>query len=128
MARPYADDLRVRVLEAAVGGASARLAAARFGIGVSTAIVWIRRARQDGERTARRQGKPRGSRLDAHEAFVVALIEAANDITLNEMVARLKAERALNIGRSVLSTWLRGRGWTFKKSPHMHWSRSVRMS
>jgi transposase len=38
------------------------LAAARFGIGVSTAIVWIRRARQDGERTARRQGKPRGYR------------------------------------------------------------------
>jgi transposase len=104
------------------------LAAARFGIGVSTAIVWIRRARQDGERTARRQGKPRGSRLDAHEAFVVAMIEAAKDITLNEMVARLKAERALNIGRSALSTWLRSRGWTFKKSPHMHWSRSVRIS
>jgi hypothetical protein len=24
-----------------------------------------------------------------------------------------------------LSAWLRGRGWTFKKSPPMHWSRSA---
>lgn len=128
MARAYADDLRVRVLEAVAAGASARSAAERFGIGVATAIVWARRARRDGERTARRQGKPRGSRLDAHEAFIIAMIEAAKDITLNEMVTRLKAERALAIERSALSTWLRSRGWTFKKSPPMHWSRSVRIS
>lgn len=128
MARAYADDLRVRVLEAVATGASARSAAARFGIGVATAIVWARRARQDGERTARRQGKPRGSRLDAHEAFILAMIEAAKDITLNEMVARLKAERSLAIERSALSTWLRSRGWTFKKSQPMHWSRSARIS
>ena len=115
MARAYADDLRVRVLEAVAAGASARSAAARFGIGVATAIVWARRARQDGECTARPQGKPRGSRLDAHEAFIIAMIDEAKDITLNERVARLKAERALAIERSVLSTWLRGRGWTFKK-------------
>lgn len=124
MARAYDKDLRIRVLEAAGAGASARSAAARFGVGVSTAIVWIRRARQDGERTARRQGKPRGSRLDAHETFIVDMIEANKDITLNEMVERLSAERGVRIGRSALSVWLRGRGWTFKKSPHMHWSRT----
>ena len=129
MARAYADDLRVRVLDAVAGGASARSAAARFGIGVATAIVWARRARQEGERRARRQGKPRGSRLDAHEAFIFAMIEAAKDITLNEMVARLRGERELAIGRSALSAWLRTRGWTFtKKSPRMHWSRSARTS
>jgi transposase len=128
MARAYGDDLRVRVLDAAVAGASARSAAARFGVGVSTTIVWIRRARQDGERSARRQGKPRGSRLDAHKAFVAALIEATKDVTLNEMVERLAAEREVQISRSALSDWLRGRGWTFKKSPRTHWSRSGRMS
>lgn len=124
MARAYGDDLRVRVLDAAARGASAHSAAARFGVGVSTAILWIRRARESGERSARKQGKPRGSRLDAHEAFVVGLIEANKDITLNEMVARLSAERSVRIGRSALSAWLHGRGWTFKKSPHMHWSRT----
>ena len=128
MARAYADDLRMRVLEAVAAGASARSAAARFGIGVATAIVWARRARQDGERAARRQGKPRGSRLDDHEAFIIEMIDAAKDITLNEMVARLKAERVLAVERSALSTWLRGRGWTFKKSPPMRWSRNARIS
>lgn len=123
MARAYGNDLRERVLDAADTGASARSVAARFGVGVATAIVWIRRARETGERTARRQGHPRGSRLDAHEAFIVAMIEADKDITLNEMVARLNDELSVVISRSGLSVWLRRRGWTYKKSPRMHWSR-----
>lgn len=45
MSRAYGNDLRNRVLDAADAGASARSVAARFEIGVATAIVWIRRAR-----------------------------------------------------------------------------------
>ena len=127
MARAYSDDLRGRVLDMTLAGASARSAAARFGVGVSTAITWVTRARE-GERSARRQGAPRRSRLDAHGAFVEGLIEQQKDITLNEMVGRLSAERSVQIGRSALSDWLRGRGWTFKKSPHTHWSRTGRTS
>ena len=118
-------ELRERVLDAADAGASARSVAARFGIGVATAIVWIRRARETGERTARRQGKPRGSRLDAHEALIVSMIEAQKDITLNEMVAHLRDELDIIISRSGLNVWLRARGFTYKKSPHTHWSRTV---
>jgi len=124
MARALGEDLRSRVLKAAAEGASARQAAARFGVGVSSAIRWIGRARL-GETTPRPQGRRRGSRLDAHADFIVGMIEERRDITLDEMVERLLAERALRIGRSTLSDWLRSRGWTFKKSPHMHWSRSV---
>jgi transposase len=124
MAGALSDDLRVRVLRASAEGLPARQAAARFGVGISTAIRWIARARQ-GERTARPQGRRRGSSLDVHEAFIAGLIEERRDITLNEMAARLLAERALSIRRSALSAWLRGRGWTFKKSPLMHWSRTV---
>jgi len=126
MARALSDDLRERVLEAGVAGASARSIAARFGVGISTAIRWLRRERESGERTPRRQGKPRGSRLDAHEAFIAGMIEAQKDITLHEMIARLESERAVGIGRSMLSRWLRQQGWTFKKRPLMHWSRSVK--
>jgi transposase len=127
MARAYGEDLRGRVLAAASDGASARAAAARFGVAIATAVRWVARAR-GGERGARRQGRPRGSQLDAHEAFVSAMIEAQKDITLDEMVERLVAERALHLGRSALSVWLRGRGWTYKKRPHTHWSRTGRMS
>ncbi len=125
MARALSADLRSRVLKAANGGLSARQAAARFGVGISSAIRWIARAKA-GEIVARPQGRPKGSSLDAHGSFIVGLIEARKDITLNEMVDHLATERSMQIGRSALSDWLCGQGWTYKKRPHMHWSRTGR--
>jgi transposase len=124
MARALSEDLRSRVLKASSEGVSARQAAVRFGVGISTAIRWIGRAR-NGERTARPQGWRRGSTLDPHEAFIVTMIEKQKDVTLDEMVTRLATQVDLSIGRSALSVWLRRRGWTFKKRPHTHWSRSA---
>jgi transposase len=124
MGRALSGDLRSRVLKASDEGMSARQAAARFGVGVSSAIRWIARAKI-GDLAPRPQGRRRASSLDAHEAFIVGMIEERRDITLNEMVARLLAEQSLKISRSALSAWLRDRGWTFKKSPHTHWSRTA---
>ncbi|WP_287381652.1 IS630 family transposase [Mesorhizobium sp.] len=114
MGRALSGDLRSRVLKASDEGMSARQAAARFGVGVSSAIRWIARAKI-GELAPRPQGRRRASSLDAHEAFIVGLIEERKDITLNEMVERLVAEQSVRISRSALSAWLRGHGWTFKK-------------
>ena len=127
MARALDDDLRLRLLKASAAGLSARQAAARFEVGVSTAIRWIARAK-DGEPTSRPQGWKRPSALDEHEAFVIGLIEERKEVRLDEMVALLSAERQVRISRSALGAWLRGRDWTFKKSPHMHWSKIGRMS
>lgn len=127
MGRALSGDLRSRVLKASDEGMSARQAAARFGVGVSSAIRWIARAKI-GELAPRPQGRRRASGLDAHEAFIVGLIEERKDITLNEMVERLVAEQSMRISRSALSAWLRGHGWTFKKSPRTHWSRIAPMS
>ena len=124
MARALSDDLRCRVLRASAQGLSARQAAARFGVGVSSATRWIARARL-GALTPRPQGRRPGSRLDAHGAFIAGLIKARRDITLNEMVDQLATERSVKIGRSALSDWRRRHGWTFKKSPRMHWSRTA---
>lgn len=79
MAKALSDDLRGRVLKASADGLSARQAAARLGVRISTAIRWIARARL-GETTARVQGRRRLSRLDAHDAFIVRLIEERRDI------------------------------------------------
>ncbi|MCF6117094.1 MULTISPECIES: IS630 family transposase [Mesorhizobium] len=114
MGKALSVDLRSRVLKASDEGMSARQAAARFGVGVSSAIRWIARAKI-GELAPRPQGRRRASSLDAHEAFVVGLIEERKDITLNEMVERLVAEQSVRISRSALSAWLRRHGWTFKK-------------
>jgi transposase len=125
----YSGDLRSRVIKAAVEGMSARQAAARFGIGVSTAIVWIRRFRANGEAMARRQGKPRGSRLDAHTDFILALVEAGTkDISLAEIVERLEVERGVRVG--ITSVWkvLDRHGLTYKKRPPMPPSSSAKTS
>lgn len=92
MAQALSDDLRLRALKASAAGMSARQAAARFGVGISTAIRWIARAKE-GEPTPRPQGWRRPSVLDAHEAFVVGLIEDRKDVTLDEMVELLSVER-----------------------------------
>lgn len=124
MGRALSGDLRSRVLKASREGMSARQAAARFGVGVSSAIRWIARAKV-GELGPRPQGRRRASGLDAHETLIVGMIEGCKDITLNEMVERLAAEQLVQISRSALSAWLRGHGWTYKKSLCTHWSRTA---
>lgn len=115
MGRAYSQDLRDRVLGATSEGLSARSAAARFGVGVSTAIVWVRRARS-GETAARRQGQPKGSKLDAHAEFLLGLIAATPDITLAELQARLAEERGVPAGIGTLWRFFDARSVTFKKN------------
>ncbi len=42
----------------------------------------------------------------AHEDFIIGMIEEEKDITLNEMILRLREDRALSISRSALDIWL----------------------
>ena len=111
MARAYSQDLRDRVIES---GGSARGAAERFGVGIATAIVWVRRARE-GERRARKQGQPRRSKLDPHRDYLLGLIEAEPDITIAEMQERLRSEAAVSASVGTIWTFLDRAGLTFKK-------------
>jgi len=126
MARAYSQDLRDRVIDAVWAGLSARGAAERFGIGEATAILWVRRARQTGERNARKQGQPRRSKLDAHRDYLLDLIAATPDLTISELLDRLLAERGVRASRALLWTFLDRCGLTFKKRPRMRASRIVR--
>jgi putative transposase len=47
--RPYSIDLRERVVGAVIkSGVSCHQAAAQFGVGISTAILWVQRFRKTG--------------------------------------------------------------------------------
>ncbi len=48
MGRAYSIDLRERVTAVESGGLSCRRAAGQFGVGVSTAIRWVKRLRNTG--------------------------------------------------------------------------------
>jgi transposase len=128
MARAYSQDLRDRVIDTALSGVPARQAAARFGVGIATAIIWVRRARKSGERTARRQGQPRRSKLDPHRDFLLGLIETTSDITIVEMQGRLATERGVTASVGTIWTFLDRCNMTVKKRPPMRRSRIGLMS
>jgi transposase len=81
-----------------------------------------------GERTARRQGQPKRSKLDPHREFLLALIEAEPDITIAEMQERLRSEAGVTVSVGTVWTFLDRAGLTFKKRPPTRPSRSARTS
>ena len=115
MACAYSQDLRDRVIEAAGNGTSARKAAARFEVGVSTAIKWLGRVRDSGERSARRPGRRPGSKLDPHRDFLLAAVEAEPDSTIGELQRRLLGERGVYASTGTIWTFLDRCDLTFKK-------------
>jgi transposase len=115
MARSYSQDLRDRGIEGTESGTSARKAAARFEVAASTAIKWRERLRDSGERSARRQGRRPGSKLDPHRDFLLAAVEAEPDSTLKELQRRLVEERGVRTGIGTIWTFLDRHDLTFKK-------------
>lgn len=125
MSHGFSADLRWRVITAISEGLSTRKAAARFGIGISTAGAWFRRYRDHGETTARKQGKPAGSKLDAHEDFILGLVAEAPDIALHEIAEKLVTERGVSVCRATVCNFFKVRRMTFKKRRHMRASSSA---
>lgn len=118
MARAYGVDLRKRVVDAIDGGLSTREAARRFSIGISTSGAWHRAWRSSGRLEPGQQGKPKHSKLDAHEAFILALVETdGRDITLAEIAGHLEAERGIKAGVTTVHEFFAKRGITYKKRP-----------
>ena len=81
----------------------------------STAIGWVKRARVEGERSARAQGRPRGSKLDAHRDFVLSRLDETPDLTLQGLQEMLREERGVDASLSTIWGFLSGAGRTFKK-------------
>jgi transposase len=119
MGKPYSMDLRERVVAAIEGGMSTRQAAARFSIGIATAGTWARLKRATGDVRPAKQGKPKGSVLDVHAAFIFGTLAEAPDTTLDEMVERLREECAVTVVRTAVWKFLDRRGQTHKKRPLM---------
>jgi transposase len=127
MGKPYSMDLRERVVMAIEGGLSTGEAAKRFVIGKATAGAWARLKRASGSVAPPKQGKPKGSVLDAHAGFIFALIDKMPDITLEEIAARLAQDRAVTVVSTAVWKFLDRHDMTHKKRPLMRANRSVPM-
>ena len=127
MARAFSMDLRRRVVDAIDGGLSTRAAARRFAIGIATAGAWHRRWRRTGDVRPGRQGQPRRSKLDPHEAFILSLVAETRDIALAEIAERLAAARGVSACPATIWYFFDKRGITYKKRQRTPASNSARM-
>jgi transposase len=115
MGKPYSLDLRERVVSAVEEGLSTRQAAARFSVGIATVGTWSRLKRRQGDVRPAKQGKPKGSVLDAHADFILGALRSKPDMTLDEMAERLAAERDVKVVRTAVWKFLDRHGQTHKK-------------
>lgn len=127
MSKALSVDLRQRVVDAVHAGSSCRAAAARFGVGVSSAIRWVARARTRGDLTPdKRGGNVRSRRIDEHREFLLALITAEPDLTLAEVAERLGAATGYRPLPSIVCRFFQRHGVTRKKRRRMPPNRTGR--
>lgn len=115
MARPFSIDLRERVVDAVVrDGQSCRQAAARFGVGVSTAIAWVARFRETGGVAPGQMGGHRPKKLIGAWRDWLLQRCRGQDFTLRGLVAEL-AERGMQVDYRTVWEFVHAEGLTHKK-------------
>jgi putative transposase len=114
MGRPYSNDLRERVVAAVEDGASCREAASRFGVGVSTAIRWVRRFKDTGSFAADHMGGRRRMAIAGpHRVWLIGRC-AAKDFTLRGLVDEL-AERGVKVDYRSVWNFVHAENLSYKK-------------
>jgi len=116
MAKGYSKDLRVRVVSIVEAGESAREAARLLDLGASTAIRWIERWTRTGSVDAMPGTGHSRSPLEAHEQWLLDLVAAEPDLTLEEIRARLRSEKKLKVGTNSNWRFYDRHAITFKKN------------
>ena len=125
MVKPYSMDLRERVVAAVKGGLSCHQAAARFGIGVNTAITWMRRWRQTGSVAPGQMGGHKPKAISgAHRDWLLRRIKDG-DFTLRGLVAEL-GERGLKVDYRSVWEFVHAEKLSFKKKRGGWRTRSTR--
>jgi putative transposase len=116
MARPLSKNLRGRVVGAVLdGGLSRNQAAARFGVAVSTANIWVRRSQATGSlATGQIGGHKPATPSGLHRDWVLARCKGG-DFTLRGLVAELAAERGLKVDGVSVLRFVHAEGLTHKK-------------
>lgn len=115
MAGPYSQDLRDRVAAAVSDGCSARAAASRFSISVSTAIRWAKRMNTEGHAQARPMGGDHRSRLSDHREAVLTLLAHQPDLTLEEIRTELSTRHGVSVSLGTVWRFLKAQNLTLKK-------------
>ena len=115
MGKPYSIDLRERVVAAVkTGGLSCHQAAAQFGVGVSTAIIWMQRLRETGSVAARKMGGHKPKAISGEHRVWLLQRTKDGDFTLRGLVAEL-GERGLKVDYRSVWEFVHAEKLSFKK-------------
>jgi transposase len=114
--RPYSEEYRKRVLDEVAEGVSRRGAARRFKVGASSAIRWKKQLEQTGSAAPPPRGGKSRSPLEAHAAWLLALIEAQPDLSLEELTQRVRTELDQKTSSSAIDRFVQRHGLSFKKN------------
>ena len=117
MAKGYSKDLRVRAVSMVEAGESAREAGRLLDVSASTAIRWIERWTTTGSVEAKPGTGHTRSPLEKHRQWLLDLVAAEPDLTLDEMRARLRSEKKLKTATSSVWRFYERHAITFKKNP-----------
>jgi len=115
MAGPYSEDLRVRLVRAVNNGQSARSAARMFQVSESSGVKWAQRWRRTGSVKASTRRGHRKSPLEEHGSWLLGLVQAQPDLTLEEIQRRLLREKGLRVGIGSVWRFFDRHGISFKK-------------
>lgn len=116
MAKGYSKDLRVRAIAMSEEGESAREVARVLDIGASTAIRWIERRTTTGTVEAKPGTGHSRSPLNEHEQWLLDLVAAEPDLTLDDIRVRLGRVKRLKVGTTSIWRFFDRHEITFKKN------------
>jgi transposase len=116
MAKGYSTDLRIRVVALVEAGDSRREVGRLLDLPASTTIRWMDRWQTTGSVAAKLGTGHCRSPLEQHKQWLLDLVAAEPDLTLEEIVARLASAKKLKVGRTSLWRFYDRHHITFKKN------------
>jgi transposase len=126
MGKPYSIDLRERVVAAVLtGGLSRNQAAKQFGVGISTAVNWVRRLRETGSVAPGQMGGHKPKAISGEHRLWLLQRTKDGDFTLRGLLAEL-AERGLKVDYRSVWEFVHAEKLSFKKKRGGWRTRSTR--
>ena len=114
MGKPYSMDLRERVVAAVAGGMSRNRAAKQFGIGISTAINWVKRLGETGSVAPGKVGGYKPKAISGQHREWLLRRTKEGDFTLRGLVGELAA-RGLKVDYRSVWEFVHAEKLSFKK-------------
>jgi len=95
---------------------SRRQAAARFQVGVASAIRWVAMFKRTGSVSQRPRGGKSRSPLEPHAQWLLALVAVEPDLTLMEIVERLAVDLEVTVSEISVRRFFKRHRISFKKN------------